>query len=230
MALLKLGQSCLPILGHWKVAKTVIKGQRGQKTTGNLLPCTTSHSSAPADSLALSGPFLLHNFSQAEVFLLGCPVTHLAAGILTSVFCPETGYFTVLSGAFLLQHVQILLWITVKSHILGSQKCLLLFFQFSSISVWELLTAFWLSLTLRMLLGLNSKPLFRFRFCYTAFHLQRMYTFPCTYSNQKKAGSFIPKSLLIPSLWALLHHWASSWQRTIFGYTAVMSFSEDPSL
>lgn len=75
MALLKLGQSCLPILGHWKVAKTVIKGQRGQKTTGNLLPCTTSHSSAPADSLVLSGPLLLHSFSQAEAFLPDCPVT-----------------------------------------------------------------------------------------------------------------------------------------------------------
>lgn len=109
MALLKLEQSHLPILGHWKVTKTVIKGQRGQKTTGNLLPCTTSHSSAPADSFALSGPFLLHSFSQPEVFLLGCPVTHLVAGILTSVFCPETGYFTVLSGAFILQHVWILL-------------------------------------------------------------------------------------------------------------------------
>lgn len=38
--------------------------------------------------------------------------THLAADILTSVFCPETGYFTVLSGTFLLQRVWILPWTT----------------------------------------------------------------------------------------------------------------------
>lgn len=154
--------------------------------------------------------------------------THLAAAILTSIFCPETGCFTVLSGVFLLQHVWILLWITI---VLCSQNSTsVCFFQFSSISVWELLTASWLLLTLRMLLGLNPKPLFRFRFCYTTFYLQRMYTFPYTYSNQKKTGSFIPKPLLIPSLWALLHYWASSWQQTIFGYTAVVSFSEGPVL
>lgn len=111
-----------------------------------------------------------------------------------------------------------------------SCKCLFLLFQFSSISVWELLTASWLSLTLRVLLGLNPKPLFSFKFCCTTFYLQRFYTFPYTYSNQKKAGSCIPKPLLIPSLWALLYVWASSCQITIFGYRAAMSFSEDPSL
>lgn len=68
----------------------------------------------------LQQPYLVWSFPAKQLlssqrFLTGLPsyYTHLAAGLLTSVFCPGTGYFTVLSGTFLLQHVWILLWITI---------------------------------------------------------------------------------------------------------------------
>ena len=48
-------------------------------------------------------------------------------------------------------------------------KCLFLFFQFGSTSVWELRTASCLLLTLIMLLGLNPKPIFRLGFAILLF-------------------------------------------------------------
>lgn len=101
-------------------------------------------------------------------------------------------------------------------------------------SAWELLTDSCLLLTLITLLSLNPKPIFKLVFCYTPFYLQRTYTkasFPCTYSKQKKTGSFIPKPLLTPSLSGLCSSdWASSRERTVLGCTATMCISQDPDL
>lgn len=90
------------------------EGYKGAKRLENYRKPPVLHNIAFLSSCRQ--PCLVWSFPAKQLlpgqgFLTGLPsyYTHLAAGILTSVFWPETGCFTVLSGNFLLQHVWILL-------------------------------------------------------------------------------------------------------------------------
>lgn len=200
-----------PHIGSLESRQDTYKGAKRQKTTENGLPCTTSHSSAPEDSLVLSGPFLLNSFSKAEVFLLDCPVTihtwQLRSQHLFSVlrqvisWCFLEPFFCSMSGSYF----ELQLYFAVKilqvfASFLPVQLNFCLGTTYSFLAIAHTKNAPWP----------EPQAFFRFKFCYTTSYLQRMQPFPCTYSNQKKTASFIPMPLLIPSLWTLLHGWASS--------------------
>lgn len=104
MALPKLGQSSLLVLGRWKIVKRLENYWKSPAlhNIAFLSSCSQPHLvwSLPA-KLPLPG----------QGFHIGFPSYHayLAAGTLAWVFCPVTGYFMLLSGTFLLQYAQILL-------------------------------------------------------------------------------------------------------------------------
>lgn len=103
MALPKLGQSSLPISSHWKIVKRLENYWKSPAlhNIAFLSFCSQPH-------LVCSLPAELPLRDQG--FLIGFPSyhTYLAAGTLAWVFCPMMGYFTVLSGTFLLQWAWIL--------------------------------------------------------------------------------------------------------------------------
>lgn len=226
MALLKLRQSSLPILGHWKVVKRL-------ENYWKLLPCTTVHSSAPAASLVLSGPFLLNCLSQARIFSLGSLVT-----IHTWQLVPWRGLsvpWQVISWCFLAPSFCSMpgSCLELQFHSAVSKFCVCFF----SSSLAQFLC---LGTTYSFLPVAHTdsapwpEPQARVSFCCTHLHLQRMCTkdsFPRIY-KQKETGCFTPKSLHTPSLCGVCSSvWVSLWETGLFlGTQQPHPSQEDPGL